>query len=91
MHHLIGVYYGGIGDAFMLESNCVGEAFALGVFDMAIVCSIMFWQCEEVPSVYQMKCPCATFVGFLMDLSLASHRCERLFVVVKGATEMRIC
>jgi hypothetical protein len=43
VHHFVGMCDGGIGDAFVLELHCVGQSFALGVFDVAVVCAIMFW------------------------------------------------
>ncbi len=52
MHHFVSMCDGGIGDAFVLKLDCVGQLFALGVLDMTIVCAIMFWQCEEIPSIY---------------------------------------
>ncbi len=42
MHHFVGVGDGGIGDALVLESHCVGKLFALGVLDVAVMCAIMF-------------------------------------------------
>jgi hypothetical protein len=58
---------------------------------VTIVCAIMFWQCEEIPAVNQMICPCTKFVDFLVHLSLTSHWSEWHFVVVEGSTEMCIC
>jgi hypothetical protein len=44
VHHFVGVCDGGIGDAFVLELHGVEQAFALGVFDVAIMCAmIVFW------------------------------------------------
>jgi hypothetical protein len=42
VHHFVGVCDGGIGDAFVLELHGVGQMFALGVFYMAIMCTIVF-------------------------------------------------
>jgi hypothetical protein len=58
---------------------------------MTIECAVMFWQCEEIPSINQMICPCSLFVGFLMHLGFTSHRSEWHFVVIKGSAEMCIC
>jgi hypothetical protein len=38
----VGVCDGTIGDAFVLELHSVGQTFALGVFDTAIMCVIVF-------------------------------------------------
>jgi hypothetical protein len=43
LHHFLSVCDGGIGDAFVLELHSVGEAFALGVFYVAIMCAVVFW------------------------------------------------
>jgi hypothetical protein len=43
VYHFMGVCDGGIGDAFVLELHGVGQAFALGVFYVAIMCAIVFW------------------------------------------------
>ena len=43
MHHFVGMCDGGIGDAFVLELHGVGQAFALGVFYVAIMCAVVFW------------------------------------------------
>jgi hypothetical protein len=43
MHHFVGVCDGGIGDAFVLELHGVRQAFALGVFYVAIMCAVVFW------------------------------------------------
>ena len=42
VHHVVHVCDGGISDAFVLELHSVGWAFALCVFNMAIVCAIVF-------------------------------------------------
>ena len=42
MHHFVGMCDEGIGDAFVLELHSVGQAFTLGVFNMAIMCAIVF-------------------------------------------------
>ncbi len=43
MHHFVGICDGGIGDACVLELHSVGQAFALGVFYLAIMCVVVFW------------------------------------------------
>jgi hypothetical protein len=58
---------------------------------MTIVCAIMFWQCEEIPFVDQMICPCSAFVSFIMHLGFTSHIREWHFVVVEGSAEMCEC
>jgi hypothetical protein len=72
VHHFVGMCDGGIGDAFVLELYGVGQAFAFGLFYMAIMCAIVFW-CEEIPFVHRIKWPSASLVGFLMYLYVASH------------------
>ena len=42
MHHFVGVGDGVIGDALVLELNRVRKLFALGVLDVAVMCTIMF-------------------------------------------------
>ncbi len=86
MHQFVGVGDGGIGDELVLELHCVGKLFALGVLDVAVMCAIMFGGREEIPSIHQMICPCAAFVGLLMHLGLPSHRGEQHFVVVEWST-----
>jgi hypothetical protein len=82
---------GGIGDTFVLKLDCAGYTFALDVLDMTIVCAIMFWQCEEIPSLDQMICPCSAFVSFLMHLGFTSHWSKWHFVLIKGFAEMCVC
>jgi hypothetical protein len=41
-HHFVGMCDGRIGDAFVLKVHSVGQAFDLGVFNMAIMCAIVF-------------------------------------------------
>ncbi len=43
VHHFVGMCDGGIGDALVLELHGVGQAFALGVFYMAIMSGVVFW------------------------------------------------
>ncbi len=43
VHHFVGMCDGRIGDAFVLELHGVGQAFALGVFYVAIMCVVVFW------------------------------------------------
>ncbi len=43
MHHFVSMCDGGIENAFVLELHGVGQAFALSVFYMAIMCAIVFW------------------------------------------------
>ncbi len=57
---------------------------------MTIVCVIMFWRCEEIPSVDRMICQYSAFVSFLMYLGFTSHWSEWHFVVIKGSVEMCI-
>jgi hypothetical protein len=42
LHEFVGWADAWIGDVFVLEMNCVGEAFLFGLLDVAIVYSIMF-------------------------------------------------
>ncbi len=42
MHHFDGVGDGGVGDVLVLELNSVGKLLALGVLDVAVMCTIMF-------------------------------------------------
>ncbi len=91
MCHFVGVGDGGIIDTFVLELEHVGQSFARGVLDMTIVYAILFWQCEEIPSVDQMICPCAAFVSFVMHLGFTSHWSDWHFVVIEGSAEMCIC
>jgi hypothetical protein len=43
VHHFVRMCDGGIGDAFVLELHGDGQAFAHGVFYMAIMCAVVFW------------------------------------------------
>ena len=43
VHHFVGMCDGGIGDVFVLELHSVRQAFALGVFYVAIMCAKVFW------------------------------------------------
>ena len=42
LHDLVGRLDSGVGDVFVLELHCVAETFAIGGFDVASVCSIVF-------------------------------------------------
>ena len=42
VHHFVGVGDGRIGDALVLELDCVGKLFALGVLDVTVMCGVMF-------------------------------------------------
>ena len=73
MHHFVGVGDGRIGDALVLEWDRVGESFTLAVLDVTVMRAVMFGRREQIPTIHQMICPCAAFVGLFMHLSLTSH------------------
>ncbi len=82
---------GGIGDSFVLELDHFGQLFALGVLHVTIMCLMMIWQCEEIPSIDRMICPCTAFVSLLVHLGFTSHQSKWHFVVIKGSADMHAC
>ena len=90
MHEFVGVGDFRLGDMFVLEVHCVGKAFTLGVFDVAIVDPVMLWGCVEIPSIHTVKCPCSSLVSFFMNLDFTSHGGKWHFIVIERATEMGV-
>ncbi len=81
----------GVGDVFVVEVDGVTELFTVGGFDVIAVCMVVFWRGIEVPTIYGVEHPGSSGVCFFMNLCIASHGCERHFVIVKWAIEMFIC
>ena len=79
-----------IRDVLVMQVNSIGESIASRALDMAIVYAIVVLGCEKVPAIDGMIVPRATFVGLLMNLCRAPHRCERHFVVIERTAKMRV-
>ena len=62
-------------DVFVSKLDGVGEPFLSCAFGMAIMDTIVFGRCVEIPSVHAVEGPRSAFVRFLVDLDLASHWC----------------
>ena len=78
-------------DVFVAKLNGVGEPFLLCALGVAVMDTVVFGGSVEVPAVYAVESPRASFVRFFVDLDLATHWCQRHFVVVEWATKMCIC
>ena len=89
-HNLVSWCNGRIRDPFVLKLYCVAEAVTICCFDMTFVCAIVFWRCADIPTVHGMKRPCATGVGFFMNLYIAPHGCQWHFVIVKRSIHVCI-
>ena len=89
-HDFIGMTNLWIRDVLVMQVNSVGESLASRSLDMAIVYAIVVLRCEKVPAIDGMIVPRATFVGLLMNLHRAPHRCERHFVVIERSAKMRM-
>ena len=74
IHDFVCRGHGGVGDPLVLELHCVTEAFAVGVFDVALVGPVVFGRGLEVPTVNGVECPGAAGIGLLVDLDIATHR-----------------
>ena len=79
-----------IRDVLVMQVNSIGESLASRALNMAIVYAIVVLGCEKVPAIDGMIVPCATFVGLLVNLRRAPHRCERHFVVIERSAKMRV-
>ena len=89
-HDFIGMTNFRIRDVLVMQVNGIGETFASRALDMAIVDVIVVLGREQVPSIDGMIVPRATFVGLLVNLRRAPHRCERHFVVIERSAKMRM-
>ena len=74
----------------MLELDGDAEAFAPGVFYVALVGAVVLWRCRKAPSIEGVVRPCATFVGLFVDLHFETHRGEQHLVVVKWAVHVGV-
>ena len=79
-HDFVGMTNFRIRDVLVMQVHSVGETFASRALDMAIVDAIVVLGCEQVPAIDGMIVPHATFVGFLVNLRRAPHRCERFLL-----------
>ena len=79
-----------IRDVLMMQVNSIGDSLAWCALDMAIVYAIVVLGCEKVPAIDGMIVPRATFVGLLVNLRRAPHRCDRHFVVIERSAKMRV-
>ena len=89
-HDFVGMTNLWIRDVLVMQVHSIGESLASCALDMAIVDTIVGFGCEEVPSIDGMIVPRATFVGLLVNLCRAPHRCEQNFVVIEGSAKMRV-
>ena len=89
-HDFVGMTNFRIRDVLVMQVHSVGESLASCALDMAIVYAILVLGCEKVPSIDGMIVPRATFVGLLVNLRRAPHRCEWHFVVIERSAKMRV-
>jgi len=68
----------------------VTEAFSFCALDVAVVYSVVFCGCVEVPAIDAVGGPGAVLVGFLMNLDFTAHRCQGHLVVVERAAQVSI-
>ena len=87
-HDFVGMTNVWIRDGLVMQVHSVSETFASRALDMAIVYAIVVLGCEKVPAIDGMIAPRATFVGLLVNLCRAPHRCERHFVVIERSAKM---
>ncbi len=62
MQDFVCMFYGWVGNSFVLEVDCVGELFFLGGFDVACMCAVVIWGRVEVPPAHRMIFSCSTLV-----------------------------
>ena len=89
-HDFIGMTNFRIRDVLVMQVNSIGETFAACALDMAIVDAIVVLGREQVPAIDVMIVLRAPFVGLLVNLRRAPHRCERHFVVIERSAKMRV-
>ena len=89
-HDFVGMTNLWIRYVLVMQVNSIGESLAPRALDMAIVHTIVVFGCEKVPAIDGMIVPRATFVGLLVYLCRAPHRCERHFVVIERSAKMRM-
>ena len=89
-HDFIGMTNLWIRDVLVMQVKSIGELLASRALDMEIVYAILVLGCEKVPAIDGMIVPRATFVGLLVNLCRAPHRCERHFVVIERSAKMRV-
>ena len=89
-HDFVGMTNLWIRDVLVMQVNSIGETFASRALDMAIVDVIVVLGREQVPAIDGMIVPRATFVGLLVNLRRAPHRCERHFFVIERSAKMRV-
>ena len=89
-HDFVGMTNLWIRDGLVMQVHSVGETFASRAFDMAIVYTIAVLGCGKVPAIDGLIVPRATFVGLLVNLCRAPHRCERHCVVIERSAKMRV-
>jgi hypothetical protein len=90
MHDLVAMRDGGVGDVLVLELHRVAEALAVGVLDVAAMCSIVLGGRGQIPAVHGVEGPRASLVGLLVDLHFASQWRERHLVVIEGPAHVRV-
>ena len=89
-HDFVGMTNLWIRDVLVIQVSSIGELITSRTLDMAIVYTIVGLGCEKVPAIDGMIMPRATFVGLLVNLRRAPHRCERHFVVIERSAKMRV-
>ena len=89
-HDFVGITNLWIRDVLVMQVNSICESLASHALDMAIVYAIVGLGCEKVPAIDGMIVPRATFVGLIVNLNRALHRCERHFVVIERSAKMRV-
>ncbi len=69
----IGVCDRWLGDVFVLEEHCVGDAFAFSCFDEDDMASVVLWGGSKVPAVAGMLTECFASCWFYVKLNCTAH------------------
>jgi hypothetical protein len=64
--------------------------FSFGALDVAVVYVVVFWRCEQAPSLHTVVCLGAMLVVFFVDLYLTAHGGQGHFVVIERSAEVDI-
>ena len=77
-------------DPFVLELDCVRQAFCLGVPHKVVVGSVMVTRREQIVTFLGLEIPSFSIIWFYMHLARAAHWGQRHPVIIEVAIEMRV-
>ena len=71
------------------ELDGTSDLFYSYLCSIYCVISAVIWRTDNVPSIDTMRCPRSSLLRVLVDDDFGTGRCQRSFVIIERAVELR--